>query len=357
MKIGFVLPGVSQLPCGGFKVVFEYANFLAAHGHEVTIYFDCSNRLLRFHLPESLRRLGTRYLVYKYPTWFALNPHIRKVSISSISDEMICDGDAIVATAVGTARPVAELSLSKGDKYYLIQDYENWEVSDEVVNATYCLGMKNIVVSKWLEDIVRQHAPEPPVLISNSINGDVFNVRIPLTNREPKSLIFHWRKEKHKGGIYALELIEKLHRLYPDFRFTAVSNQTKPENFPNYINYVHNATPNEVAELNNQHALFVCTSVAEGFGLPGLEGMACGCTLVSFGYQGVFDYAVDGENALISPVEDVNAMLSNVKRLIADDSLRIRLAQNGYQYAMKRTLSVTGKQLENLILSVKRHQV
>lgn len=194
----------------------------------------------------------------------------------------------------------------------------------------------------------------PPILISNSINGDVFNIKTPIEQRRPQSLIFHWRKESHKGGIYALQLIAKLHEKYPDFQFTAVSSQPKPANFPSYIQYVYNASPDDVARLNNQHAIFVCTSVAEGFGLPGLEGMACGCALVSSGYQGVYDYAVNNENALISPVEDADAMFQNVEKLLADDALRIRLAKAGYECAMKRTLAVTGQQLEQLLLSQPR---
>lgn len=349
MKIGFILPGSCRFPCGGFKVVFEYANFLAARGHDVSIYFDCVNSLKRFHLPEFIRKIANQILVKKRPAWFNLNSRVRKVCIFGISDKTIDDNDAIFATAVETAIYVSRLSSIKGNKYYLIQDYENWNISNIEVQSTYLLGMTNIVVSKWLDNIVSKftHA----ILISNSIDGDVFNIQTPITNRNKKSLIFHWRTANHKGGIYALQLIEKLHQKYPDFKFTAVSSQPKPNDFPCYISYVRNASPDEVARLNNQHALFVCTSVAEGFGLPGLEGMACGCVLVSSGYQGVYDYAIDGKNALISPVKDADAMFLNIEKLLLDDSLRVRLAQAGHDCAMKRTLAVTGNQMEQLLLS------
>lgn len=222
-------------------------------------------------------------------------------------------------------------------------------MSDEEVHNTYKLGMLNVTVSKWLTDIVKQFAP--CTLISNSINSEIFNVHNPINKRNPKSLIFHYRTASIKGGIYAIQLIEKIHSKYPDFKFTAVSTEPKPKNFPEYITYVHGASPEEVSKLNNQHSLFVCTSVAEGFGLPGLEGMACGCALVSSGYYGVFDYAIDEENALISPTKDVDKMLLNVEKLIEDDALRIHLAQTGYECAMKRTLDIAGNQLEKLVIS------
>lgn len=37
MKITFVLVSSGQNPVGGFKIVYEYANCLAARGHNVTI--------------------------------------------------------------------------------------------------------------------------------------------------------------------------------------------------------------------------------------------------------------------------------------------------------------------------------
>ena len=159
MKIGFILPGTSRTPCGGYKVVFEYANYLAAHDHDVSIYFDCLNSLKRFHLPEFLRKIGCRVLNIIRPRWFPLDHRVKKVCAFGINDKSIHSGDAIFATAVGTAIPVAKLSKEKGQKYYLIQDYENWEVSDEYVKSTYQLGMTNIVVSKWLNNIVEKITP------------------------------------------------------------------------------------------------------------------------------------------------------------------------------------------------------
>ena len=349
MNIGFILPGSSRFPCGGFKVVFEYANYFVSHGHNVTIYFNCINGLKRFHLPEFLRKICNTILVRKRPIWFDLHPSVRKVCVFGIRDETIADGDAIFATAVETAIDVANLSHTKGKKYYLIQGYENWNITDDEVKKTYQLGMTNIVVSKWLFHIVNEISPA--VLISNSINGDVFNVQMSIENRCKKSMIFHWRKSSYKGGVYALKLINKLRDKYPDFKFTAVSSESKPRDFPSYISYVHNASPKQVARLNNQHTFFVCTSVAEGFGLPGLEGMACGCALVSSGYQGVYDYAIDGVNALISPVKDVDSMFHNVEKLLEDDELRIRIARAGNECAIQRTLDIAGKQLEQLLLS------
>ena len=59
--------------------------------------------------------------------------------------------------------------------------------------------------------------------------------------------------------------------------------------------------------------------------------MVSGTALVSTAYPAVFEYAKDGENALLSPVKDVQALANNIIKLIKDDKLRCRLANNGIE--------------------------
>ena len=47
MKISFVLPGVSRVPVGGYKMIFEYANRLCKRGHEITLIFHCFSGMHR----------------------------------------------------------------------------------------------------------------------------------------------------------------------------------------------------------------------------------------------------------------------------------------------------------------------
>lgn len=43
LKVTFVLLGPGNTPCGGYKIVYEYANFLAENDYDVSIGFDCRN--------------------------------------------------------------------------------------------------------------------------------------------------------------------------------------------------------------------------------------------------------------------------------------------------------------------------
>ena len=72
----------------------------------------------------------------------------------------------------------------------------------------------------------------------------------------------------------------------------------------------------------------MCSSIKEGYGLTGMEAMACGAALVSSDYEAVHEYAKDGYNVLLSPVRDVNAMVENVSKVFDDASLLYNLSRN-----------------------------
>jgi len=79
--------------------------------------------------------------------------------------------------------------------------------------------------------------------------------------------------------------------------------------------------------------VFVFASHREGFGLPPLEAMACGCAVVTTECGGVADYARDGVNCLMVPPHDVGALASAVRRLLDDAELRDRLGAEGVRTA------------------------
>ena len=74
-------------------------------------------------------------------------------------------------------------------------------------------------------------------------------------------------------------------------------------------------------------------SRVEGFFGPPLEMMACGGTAVVSKVTGYDEYIVDGYNALVVEMGDVNRARAAVKRLIEDPELRKRLIANGQQTA------------------------
>lgn len=350
-KITFLLYTSPRKLGGGMKVIYEYGNYLASKGHQVEFAYMGNALWSRYPVPEPLRKLLARISVMHRPTWFALDKRIKKYVVFSVSDRQIHDADTLVATHILTAQPAASLNASKGEKAYFIQDFENWSLPDHEVYKTYALEMKNITVAKWLSDVVDAHAAKPSVCVPNGINTCVFRVVTPINERPPHTIAFHYRENPIKGCEFALETIRILQRKYSDLKVTVVSTEPAPDNLPSCCKYVQNALPEEVAAINNETAIFMCSSVLEGYGLPGLEAMACGCALVSTDYPAIHEYAVDGETALLSPVRDAESMARNIERLFEDNDLRIRLGMTAAESAAKRSVENSAALFERALLA------
>lgn len=333
MKITFVLEGYPKYPVGGIKMVFEYANRFIVRGHEVSIVFDCSAGAKGHQrIPCFFRHLCYNFLVWYYPKWFNLNPKVHKIcAYTGINDQEIPNADFVCATAVCTADDVAKLSINKGKKIYFIQGFENWgNWTADAVKETYCLGMKNIVIAKWLEKIVQASGADC-VLIPNGIDFDVFNIDIPIASRKGHTVSMLYHKQAHKGSVYGIAALKKLKERYPDLHATLFGVPKRLDDLPTWIHYIQSATQSQLRQVYNQSKIYLCPSIKEGFGLTGAEAMACGCAYVASDYGGVNEYTTDGRNVLLSPPKDVEGLVEHISYLFDHDDERIKLAQQGYE--------------------------
>ena len=309
-------------------MVYMYANSLVEMGHDVSIYYWCRLNMLfsNYPLPFSIKFKVAQILSHKGPKWFHLDKRVKGIAIKTVCNSSIADGDIVIATAVNTAIPVYNLESCKGKKAYFIQDFENWEYTDEMVYKTYALGMQSIVVAKWLKDIVDQHSPKQSILISNGIDTKKFFNK--GMTRPKHSIALQYRDAPYKGPQLAIDAVKRLYEIYPDLTVNVISINAAPADLPECCRFYHCISPENVAELNNCSEVFMCTSAEEGYGLPGLEAMACGCAVCSTKYKGIMEYATDGVNALLSPVGDIDTLVHNICSVFESDSLRMRLANN-----------------------------
>lgn len=349
MKITILFHTSPRVAGGGTKVLYEYANYLAQKRNSVEIAYMANQLWSNFHFPEKIRRFLALESIKNRPTWFDLDERIVKYGVFDVNNETIHDADVIVITDVRTADPVSRLDENKGKKIYMIQDFENWVLPDEKVYATYSLDFKHITVAKFLSNMVDAHSTSKAVCVPNGINTDLFKVTVPIEKRKKHSIAFHYRSNPQKGSRYAFETIKILQEKYSDLDVTVVSIEKKPSDLPRNCKFIHGASPQEVADVNNSVSVFMCTSVIEGFGLPGLEAMACGCALVTTDYTAVHEYAENQYNALISPVKDAESMARNVIRLFEDDNLRMKIARNAATTGAERSLEISAKKFEEAI--------
>ena len=86
-----------------------------------------------------------------------------------------------------------------------------------------------------------------------------------------------------------------------------------------------------LAALYRRASAFVFPSLAEGFGLPVAEAMACGTPVVTSQISSMPEVA--GESALLVDPEDVDEIAAAIARLLGDQGLRRRLRDRGLEQA------------------------
>jgi Glycosyl transferases group 1 len=89
-----------------------------------------------------------------------------------------------------------------------------------------------------------------------------------------------------------------------------------------------------VAELLRHVSVFVCPSLEEGLGLPGIEALASGAALATTDTKGSRDYAIDGETALVTPPGRPDLLAESVIRLLREHELRGRLSRQGWAHVL-----------------------
>ena len=111
-----------------------------------------------------------------------------------------------------------------------------------------------------------------------------------------------------------------------------------------YIGYVNDA---ELKALYENALCFVFPSFYEGFGLPPLEAMACGCPVVVSNTASLPE--VCGDAALYCDPYDVDDIAKKIKVVVEDFSLRETMRQKGFERAKQYSWASSASILLSLI--------
>lgn len=340
LKITFVLPFAGTDPCGGPKVVYEYANHLARKGHSVTVVHPA---LCGIHKPWIKRaKAAIRFVQrsidgsYRPDNWFQVDPKVRLMWAWSLAERYIPDADVVIATWWETAELVNSYAGAKGRPFYLIQHLETWEGHEDRVYATWKMPLKKIVIAQWLRDIANGLS-ESSVLIPNGLDFQRFRMDALPQDRNSNQIMMLFHNHDWKGSTDGLEALSIVKRQTPELRVTLFGTSLAPPNLPDWIEYHQKPPQTRLRELYNQTAIFLAPSWNEGWPLPPAEAMMCGAALVATDIGGHREYAAHEETALLSPPKDPNGLAKNLLRLIRDKDFRIQLATQGNQHIQQFT--------------------
>ena len=354
-SIVILFPHPTAGPTGGYKVVYEYANRLANDGYDVHIVYSgsifWSRKSLYHKFTACLRYIQKLFQGYSCRSWFALDKRIHEHFTFSLNQRHVPKADIYVATSPYTAYYLNEYNNLK-NSYYFIEGYEDWGAGlRAILHDTYHYPLQKIVIARWLQKMLKERFNEASIWIPNGFDFTKFSLTISIQkkNRLLVSMLYHEMELKDcTMGFRALEIVKKR---FENLRVSLFGVPERPKDLPDWFDYYKQPSDELHNTLNNEAAIFIGTSKEEGWGLTVGEAMMCGqavCCTDNGGYQ---EMAIDGETALVSPVGDSETMANNIIRLIEDEELRYRIANNGYQFIQRFTWEESYHKLKTLFES------
>jgi len=340
---------------GGYRVVYEYANRLAARGHRVTVVHPRRMTVVQPQNPyRRLRRLGARYRDLLFPhhvNWLPIDRRVRMLYVPDLQACYMPRADAVFATEMRTTDFVATYPPSKGRGFYLVMDFPPFFGPGGKVEETWRLPLQKVTISRWLYEQVCSVEGDHrnTVNIPIAVDQQRFRLTADICRRPKRATMFygHLSYKAPEDGISALEIAKQRH---PDMGVVIFGPAVpKPWNIPSWASYQGNVSEENLIAIYNSSSIFVCSSLAEGFAFPPAEAMACGCAVASTDCGGIREFADDEGTALLSPPRDPEALARNIIRLLDDDGLRQRLAAAGHERIQSFTWERSTDQLEQFI--------
>lgn len=332
---------------GGVRVAGELANRLAARGWTVKIW--------SIHERQTM-------------SWFPLDQRVEWISFFRTGSTQDYDQLAVVlakqhgykmATYWATAWAV-QYASRPGEGLYLVQDievvYADGPMTQAQVLKTYDLGLRHLTTSKWVQTEMQSLIgqcdyigigldPYYKVIDKTKVSGPR-GKEITINVVRGSTPIACARIQALKGWVELCETARYLNNDgYPILTFG--QNAT----LPMFARHTHRQNPSNkiLRDLYNGAAVFFSTSRHEGFSLPPLEAMACGCPVVMTDAQGNMEYARDGVNCLIAVTP--RDVADKVEQLIKDKALAAELSRSGLQTVQAYTWDSVIARTQDLLLA------
>ena len=200
--------------------------------------------------------------------------------------------------------------------------------------------------------------PDKIVVIYGSVTGDfkslplekekiILSVASLHYYKNPKGLIkaFIYLKNNNKFLDYHLVLIGGYNKNV--FAKTNIFELSKNRDDIIFTGYL----PDEkLIEYYNKASLFVFPSFFEGFGIPPLEAMACGCPCVVSNAASLPE--VCGDAAYYVNPYDIDDIARGIEKVLTDEKLRENLIKKGFENIKRFSWEKSAQKIAELIKSI-----
>ena len=281
-----------QRPSGGVKVMYQHCDILNRNGFVA--------------IPV---HVGGTFSV----DWF---PHeSQAISEAKARRECTCDDVVICPEVI----PTVTAPFAAERKVAFVQ---GWSLVDAGLDGGNYEdhGFTGLLAcSQFNREYMAKRSTLPCPVIRNGIDLTLFHP--PAVPAEPRRVLYVARKNLAD----ALAAIDSL-----------------PEQIRSRATFVEHRGPSserEMADYYRSADVFLWTGYPEGFGLPPLEAMACGCAVVGFTGGGGDEFMRNGSTALTAPDGDTTALGKQLGRILQDDSLKDAIRTAGTAIAQEYTFA------------------
>jgi glycosyltransferase involved in cell wall biosynthesis len=171
-------------------------------------------------------------------------------------------------------------------------------------------------------------------------------------------LLFIGNNKPHKNipGLISSFKDMKIKNKYASLKLVIISSGLKLENLDikdnlkKDIRILDNVTDNELVYYYNCAKMLVFASFYEGFGLPVLEAMACGCPVVASNVSSIPE--ICGNAAILIDPYDKNSISVGIEKIIDNDDLKNKLVKNGFKRVKLFSWTNTAKEYLNVFNTI-----
>jgi len=154
------------------------------------------------------------------------------------------------------------------------------------------------------------------------------------------------RENPHNNA--ELIIVGQVRKNVPEFESTLQHIKERNEGIK--ITLAGYLTDSEILALYDLADVFIYPSLYEGFGLPVLEAMACGCPIIASNVAALPE--VVGEAGLLVDPYDVEALANAMITVLEDDELKKEMSKKGIAQAQKFSWEKAGSELLAVCLEV-----
>ncbi|MBV5321113.1 MAG: glycosyltransferase family 4 protein [Sulfuricurvum sp.] len=340
MKIVFILPSIKT--GGGNRVILELSNELVTRNINIDIvYPKNSEETNTFNISKKITfiPIGTykNSKIHKLFNLFHLFNYLNK----TYKNELLIFTDPIMSIFI---------PLTKHNKVYRFIQADDYAIYDDLLvlkhkifliiykiltKLSYHYNVKYLFNSIYTYDKFSEILKTKKIffnLVHPALNHTIFYNQ--NTREENKiNICIVARKHPWKGFIDFIHALNNIQSTLHIDNIYLISHDNLSEFDITGMQLIKPKNDHEIAYYMNKSHIFVSTSWWEGFGLPPLEAMACGCSVVLTDAGGVNEYAVPNENCLMYKPKDISKLQENIIRLVGDKELRNYLSINAQKMA------------------------